>query len=112
MLGLILIYFIGRQFYDLANDFQRNRWLFAVLGVVSFYLGTFVAGLIIGVLSNYYEFFSDLLTQNQLVLGFASLPIGLLFCWGLHQLLKNNWKKRKEDSFGDFEIIDNESAES
>ena len=34
MLGLLLIYFIGKYFYDLAAEFEKNKWLYAILGVV------------------------------------------------------------------------------
>ena len=44
MLGLLLLYLIGRQFYDLARRHGRNGWGLALLGIAAYYLGIFVAG--------------------------------------------------------------------
>jgi hypothetical protein len=35
MLGLILIYFVGKAFYDLAGLHGKSQWGFAILGIVS-----------------------------------------------------------------------------
>jgi hypothetical protein len=44
MLGLVFIYFIGRYYYKLAENHNRSKWGFAVLGVATYYGGTFAAG--------------------------------------------------------------------
>lgn len=93
MLGLLLIYFIGKAFYELAFTYNKSKWLFAILGVASFYIGTFVLGLALGV----YVLISgndSILDTNDLVLNLLGLPFGLLACWGFYVILRSNWKKQ------------------
>jgi len=91
MIGIILIYFIGKYYYDLAKEYQKNHWLFAVLGVLSYYAGTFIGGMIIGVIIVAREGDMGLDNMNDLALGLMAVPIGLLACWGLYKMLKKQW---------------------
>ncbi len=98
MIGLLLIYFIGRYFYHLAEDHQKSRWGFAILGVASYYVGTFVGGIIVAIIM---ELITPYSSDNigDIGLSFMALPFGLLACWGLYSLLKRNWenKQRREE---------------
>jgi high-affinity Fe2+/Pb2+ permease len=94
MLGILLLYFIGKYFYQLAEDFNKNRWAFAILGIVTYYAGTFIFGLLIGILmavSGNNSFFE----MNDIVLSLIALPFGLLSTWALHATLKKSWRKQK-----------------
>ena len=53
MLGLILIYFIGKRFQDLAKTYDNHKWGFAIAGVATYYIGTFIAGILIVFIKNY-----------------------------------------------------------
>ncbi len=99
MLGLILIYFIGKSFYTLAETYHKNQWLYAILGVVSYYVGTFIAGIFIGL---YYELYAatSLEDMSDIALGLIALPFGLLACWGFYTLLKKQWEKNLSSSDG------------
>lgn len=108
MIGLILIYFIGRQFYVLANEYQHNRWLFTILGIASYYFGVLLFGFIVVWLSNYSEYFFDLMHKTQLVQGLVSMPMGLICGWVFFHLLRANWQKRRKADFSQFEMIDRE----
>lgn len=106
MLGIILIYFIGKWHYELADLHKRNKWLFAILGVLSYYAGTFVFGLLFGV----YVLISndpELLNTNNFLLNLIALPFGLLATWGQYKLLESNWKKNKKESFSS-ELLDDQ----
>ena len=93
MLGIFLIYFIGRAFYDLAFNFDKNQWGFAIAGVASYYIGTFLGGMIIAtimILSS-----QDALDNtSEMALGFMALPFGILSCWGFYTILKKRWENR------------------
>ena len=95
MLGLLLIYFIGKKFFDLAKKFGKSEWGFAILGVVIYYVGTLIAGIII-VLGYELSSSSSIDDLNEFALSFISLPFGILSCIGLHYYLKNTWHKNKE----------------
>lgn len=94
MLGIILLYFIGKKFYELADDYHKSKWVFAILGVVIYYVGAFIVGLIIGVFeliieTNFIE------TANKFVLALIELPFGILSCYVLYSYLEKRWKKEK-----------------
>lgn len=91
MLGLLLIYFIGKYFYDLAAKYEKNKWLFAILGVVIYYVGTFVGGLILGVLDALMEL--GINWDNSLLLSLIALPFGIGTCYLFYYLLKRSWSK-------------------
>jgi hypothetical protein len=92
MLGLLLIYFIGKYFYTLADTHGKNKWVFAILGIATYYLGTFVGGLVIGIgLELWGEGTVD--DMSSLMLGLIALPFGLAACTGMYFILKMSWKE-------------------
>lgn len=103
MFGLFLLYFIGEKFYRLAATFDRNKWGFAILGVVSYYVGTFIFG---ALLSLALELWSDIRIEeiDSMLLGILAIPVGLLSCSGLYKILEKNWERNLED---DPDILDN-----
>lgn len=92
MLGLILIYFIGKRFYQLADTYDKSKWGHAIGGVVTYYAGTFVFGLLFGIAIELWGSFS-VLDMNDMVLGLIALPFGLASCYGLYVYLKKRYKK-------------------
>lgn len=98
ILGIIILIFVGRQFYQLAQKYeQNNAWVYPVLGIVSYYAGVLIGGLILGVFLGL--FFPDFLDKtSELALGLLTIPLGILACWGLYQLLKTTWKKKYEEA--------------
>lgn len=95
MLGIVLIYFIGKKFYDLADNYKKNQWLYGILGVVSYYAGTFILGIFLGL---YYEFGSSsgsIDDLGDLGLSLIAIPAGLLSCYIFYTLLERNWEKNK-----------------
>ncbi len=95
MLGLILIYFVGKAFYALAEKHGKQKWLYAILGVLSYYFGIFSAGIALGAVEALNP--DIMLPDNDLVLSLMTLPVGVLFCWGFYRLLKYNWEKSKHN---------------
>ncbi|MCH9660612.1 MAG: hypothetical protein K0U54_06845 [Bacteroidetes bacterium] len=96
MLGLILIYFIGKEFFKLANAYNKSKWGYAILGVISYYAGTviFVLAAVFGS-----EWFGDgtfLDTTSEMGLSLMAVPFGGLTCAGLYFLLRHLWKKNEQ----------------
>ena len=105
MIGLILIIFLAKPFYQLAEEHKKNKWIFAILGVATYYVGAFIGGLILGLILElfsitFFEEFSDL------QLGLIALPFGLLSCFGLYKVLEKKWSKSL--SVENLEILDEE----
>ncbi|MGB5417909.1 hypothetical protein [Algibacter sp.] len=92
MLGILLIYFIGKRFYDLSEEYNQNKWLYAILSVVIYYVAGFVVGIIIALL-DLYIFNWGIDWDNNFGINLLGLPAGLLILWGFYIFLENKWKK-------------------
>lgn|SRR5688572_9066748 len=96
MIGILLLYFVGKAFYDLAHEHDKSRWGFAILGVVSYYVGSFIGGIILAVIFDL--FLSTSMDDiNDLLLGLLAMPFAILTCWGLYKILQNAWAKSTPD---------------
>lgn len=96
MLGIFLLYFIGKAFFKLSQAYGKNRWVFAFVGIISYYGGTFVAGIAIVL------FYELILEQNSDELGdmeinLMALPIGIATCYLTYRLLLHSWKSQLYD---------------
>ena len=79
MLGLIFIYFIGKAYYTLAEEHNKNKWLFAITGVLSYYGGSFFGGVIAYL---FYDIMSvNNVAINEGILTVIGILLGLLTCW-------------------------------
>ena len=92
MLGILLIYFIGKRFYDLSTEYNQNNWLFAILSIAIYYASGFVFGVILGLL-DIYVFDWGIDWDNNFGINLLGLPVGLLTVWGFYVFLENKWKK-------------------
>ena len=94
MLGLVLLYWIGKYFYKLAEKYNKSEWGFAILGIVSYYGGIVLFSFIIGIVAEivspgYFENF------NETVFSLLMLPLGILSCYLLYKYLEKTWEKNK-----------------
>jgi len=89
MLALVLIYFAGKQFAELAFEHEKSRWLYAILGILSYYVGIILTGLLIGVLIGLNN--SGINDSNELAVTLICIPFGVLSCWGFYKFLKYKW---------------------
>lgn len=95
MLGLLLLYWIGKYFYKLAEEYDKSEWGFAILGVVVYYAGIVVAGFSFGIFIGI--FYPEILeTMNETILSLFMIPFGILSCYLLYIQLEKSWKKSKE----------------
>ncbi|WP_406683115.1 hypothetical protein N1F78_10505 [Seonamhaeicola sp. MEBiC1930] len=91
MLAILLVYFIGKRFYDLSIEYNQKKWLYAILSIVVYYGVQFAFGFIIGILDMLFDWGIDWDTSYGWNL--LGIPIGLLAVWGFYTLLENKWKK-------------------
>ncbi len=106
MLGYLLFYFIGKYFYKLAEKHQENKWLYAIIGIVVYYAGTGLGGLILG--------FVFLLTDvnfdwnNPITTTFIAIPFGLGADYLFYIVLRKMWTKKEnpKDEINDIGIND------
>ena len=92
MLGLLLLYFIGKRFYDLSVDYKQNKWLYATLSIVVYYAGGLFFVLLIAFLDAYiFEWGFD--WESSYGMNLLVIPFGLIVVWVFYMLLENRWKK-------------------
>lgn len=90
MLGLILIFFIGKYFYELAQDYYKHRWLYAILGIIVYYAAGAVFGLILGIADAI--FILNINWDNAMAWNLLGIPIGIGADYGFYYLLKRKWE--------------------
>ena len=92
MLGAILLYWIGKYFYRLAEEYHKSKWSFAILGIIVYYAGVIVFAFLFGMISEIISpgFFDNF---NETILSLIALPFGLLSCYILYSYLKKTWQK-------------------
>ena len=92
ILGLLLLYWLGKYFYKLAEEYQKNQWGFAILGVVSYYVGIYASAILIGIITEIVspDFFVGF---NETVFALILIPFGLLCCYLLYNYLEKTWKR-------------------
>lgn len=103
MLGIIIIAAIGNFFYRLAREFEKNVWLFAILGIVCYYACTLLTGFVIGVVIALNG--GEVTDSEALGYGLMAIPFGLLGCVLFYFLLKRAWSKQKAERL---DTLDNE----
>ncbi len=91
MLGILLIFFIGNYFYKLAKKFNQNKWLFAILGIVIYYVGTLIGGFIFGLLDALVGLGID--WDNTLILSLIAIPFGIGAAVLFYYILNKKWSK-------------------
>jgi len=93
MLGILLIYFIGKRFYDLAEEFEQNKWLYAIIGIVIYYgIGTLLLTFII--VLDIYFFDWGFNWEQSYGMSLLMIPLGIFAVWLFYQFLENRWKKQ------------------
>jgi len=89
MLGLLLIYFIGKGFYQLADSNKKSTWGYAILGVASYYAFSILAG--IGIVICYELTGTSIDDLDETMLGLMGVPFGILGCYLTYKFLQKKW---------------------
>ena len=106
MLGLVLLYFVGKAFYQLADKNERpNSWAYAILGIVSYYFGAFLGGILLAICYELLEI-GNIDTIDDRMLGFLALPFGIIACWLTYKYLENLFTRKA--SISDSDLLDDD----
>ncbi|WP_299835688.1 hypothetical protein [uncultured Tenacibaculum sp.] len=88
VLGIIL-FSIGKTFFGLAKKYRKNRFVFTIIGVLSFVVGVIIYILIYAALINI------LPVLNRYIHEYLSFAVGVLIAVLIHYLLEKKWKQYK-----------------
>lgn len=90
MISLIILYYVGKAFSDLANKYERSNWLYAILGIGSYFIVQLVFGFALAVV--WYST-NDTEWDPGAGLDLIGIVIGALSCWGFYTWLDYYWSK-------------------
>ncbi len=90
MLGIVLIYWLGKYFYQLAQKYNKNKWLYAILGIVIYYVSQLMFGFLLGILN---ELFGWEINFDNFAINLLGIPVGLLASYLFYLLLEKVWKR-------------------
>ena len=98
MLGILLLFWIGRSFYKFAKDNGLNHILWVIISIASYYTAQFLVGIVIAfidpsLLDNY-----GAIMLIGLISGFSGV--------GIAYLSMKNAAKNKVSSTSDSDILD------
>ena len=91
MLAILFVIFVGKFFYKLAEKYNQKKWLFTILGIAMYYVGSAVGGLLLGFAMLLFDFEID--WNNQILMTIIAIPFGFGMCWLFYYLLEKSWKK-------------------
>jgi hypothetical protein len=88
--GYIFLFYVGFYFYRLAENHNKNKWLFGIIGITTYIIGN----------SIYILFAKFFLEQNVnefnlLSVGFKSFATGFMTVFVLFHLLNFIWSRKK-----------------
>lgn len=105
MLAILVIYSIGRYFFKLAKNHGKSKWVYVILGIVSYYFPIFIIGLIIGIWSIFdEETFMWIEDSNFTIINYGCMLIGALSAFVFYKLLSKKWQN-KPQNFTEIEEI-------
>lgn len=92
MIALLLLYWIGKYYYLLAERHNKNKWVYSILGIVTYYTGIIISGIILMAIieissPGYMEEINDYL------FSLIALPFGILSTYILYKIIESTWKK-------------------
>jgi hypothetical protein len=104
MLGLLIVYFLGRWVYNLAKKHKKpNSWLYAFLAVGTYY-GVGILSVVIFMMLDVISSGGDIGSfQNRMIATLVAMPFGAGAVAILHYILKSSWSKEIK---ADEELLD------
>ena len=91
MLGVLLLFFIGRYFYNLAHKYQKNGWLYGFVGIVTYYAGGFAIVLFYVIVVEFFQW-NIYGSDNEIYMSLLALPFGILSCYLLYHQLERQFQ--------------------
>lgn len=96
MLGFVLIFFLGKAFYDLAEKFQKSQWGYALLGVAVFYGTQLLLGVAIAIFMelNNPNYWNEFDRGSEIGLNLTGLFFSGLFTLLFYNYLRSRWESQ------------------
>jgi hypothetical protein len=92
MLGLVLIYWVAKKFYDLADYHNRSQWGYAFMGIGIYFGAQLLFGLFLEIFSP--GFIESLDKSAGFGLDLLGMAIGALFWYLALQYFTKKWENQ------------------
>ncbi len=102
MIEFIILITAGKSFYQLAIDHNKQKWVYGILGPVTYFISALFFGLILGFLNEMFSWNIDF--GNKILMTLIALPICGASTYLLYRILKMKWEKEQKK---DDKIIQN-----
>ena len=99
-LGYIFLFYIGFYFYRLAENHNKNKWLFAVIGIVAYFVGVIGYPLYLRIFN-----FEEIRGFDITSISLKSFLIGLICVFFLFQVLNFIWNRKKNVNIKEIDKI-------
>jgi len=107
---MLLLYFVWKYYKELAEKYNRESyWPYVIGGAVTYYAGTFIGGILIGLIALAADI--DIEDTNDRLLGLMALPVGILFSYLLYKYIEKKWKAEYVDPVVALEEIGTDSED-
>jgi len=95
MLGIFILYFLGKSFYDLANRYGKSKWGYAIGGIAMYYISGLLFGIILAIGAEFTG--SNFIEEtSEFLLNLIGIVIGLGTCFGLYTFLERNLTEKSK----------------
>ncbi|WP_439128471.1 hypothetical protein [Polaribacter sp.] len=102
ILSYIFLFYVGFYFYRLAENHQKNKWLFAIIGIITYLLSLFIYPLYLRL---FYK--EEILDINLVLVSLKSFLIALISLFILFQVLSFMWNKKEKVNNQEINTIGN-----
>ena len=102
VLGYIFIFYVGFYFYRLAENHNKNKWLFGFIGIINFIFWYFCY-LIFCRFFNTIEFNKE----NISSIGLKGFIVGVVFSTVIFQIVSFIWTRNEKKYTNDVDKIGN-----
>ena len=87
---MLLLYFVWKYYKELAEKYNKEKyWPYVIGGAVIYYAGSFLGGILIGVIAIAADI--NIEDTNDRLLGLLALPLGILLSFIFYKYLEKKW---------------------
>lgn len=90
ILGYIFLFYIGFYFYRLAENHNKNKWVFGILGIVSFIVSYFSY-----LLFCRFYYSQEVILESLHIISIKSFLSGVIGAILVFQILSRVWSRKK-----------------
>ncbi|MFD2727296.1 hypothetical protein [Hyunsoonleella rubra] len=91
MLSIVLLYFIGKYYYELAQEYYKHRWGYGILGIVVYYAGSAIGGVLVALADDLFDLGINF--ESRINLMIIAFSFGVSLAVLVYFYLNRRWKK-------------------